>query len=341
MWLLHFNTLGALLWLLSQTSFALPSEAILNNLITRQTNTSSLAHTPNAPSHLGCFLNLPPSTSHTILTSSHLTVTQCATHCTTSPFFGISSDLHCSCYDAAPSGRLPDTRADDCDGKEGHTNIYTTLRARPQPVAGSFHHQGCYTDSRSHHSLTSKVVYDPAMTPSLCADICSAYPLFGVEYGTQCFCGRRLSKSAHLRGEGECAMRCGGNEEYTCGGSDRLNLYRTEGDDAPRGWNYKTVGPFEYKGCWTDSVKVRSLGVDGGRGEEMTLEGCAGLCDEGGYRYFGVEFGTQCFCGDLLGGARTRGRDCSELCAGSSEQLCGGAERLSVYERAEVGRAEY
>ncbi|KAK1834953.1 WSC domain-containing protein [Podospora conica] len=343
MWPLRLTAVAASLCVLSQTAVALPSgEGYHNSSFSWNI---SLARRADLPTHLGCFENLPSSHSHAILTDSHLIITECASYCAASPYFGISETTHCSCYEHAPSEHsvsdsecsCSDSDSDTDSTCSGRTTIYVTPRPHFTPFAGHFHHEGCYTDSRTRHSLTSKVVHDPSMTPSLCADICSAYPFFGVEYGTQCFCGLRLSKAAHRRGEEECAMRCGGDKKTVCGGADRMNVYHTDVQESQGGWNYKRVGPFGYKGCWTDSVVVKTLGVDGGRGEGMTLEGCAGVCGKGGYRYMGVEFGSQCWCGDDLKGGKARGRECRELCSGNKEQLCGGANRLSLYERFERG----
>lgn len=45
--------------------------------------------------------------------------------------------------------------------------------------------QGCYTDSTSQRALTGKVYYDDLMTVAKCADACSAFTWFGVEYGRE------------------------------------------------------------------------------------------------------------------------------------------------------------
>ena len=44
-----------------------------------------------------------------------------------------------------------------------------------------------------------------------------------VEYGRECWCGNGVPKVKAP--EGECKMRCGGDETQLCGGRLRLNVW--------------------------------------------------------------------------------------------------------------------
>ena len=46
---------------------------------------------------------------------------------------------------------------------------------------------------------------------------------------------------------------------------------------------------------------------------------------------FGVEYGSQCYCGNTLGGAAADEADCNMPCAADSTEKCGGPVRMSVY----------
>ncbi|KAI1331708.1 WSC domain-containing protein [Xylariaceae sp. FL0255] len=67
----------------------------------------------------------------------------------------------------------------------------------------------------------------------------------------------------------------------------------------------------------------------------MTVEYCINTCRDAGFSYAGVEYWTQCFCGNTLADDRlpTNGTigDCSLPCAGNSTELCGGVARVGVY----------
>ncbi|KAI8624953.1 WSC domain-containing protein [Xylariaceae sp. FL1651] len=71
---------------------------------------------------------------------------------------------------------------------------------------------------------------------------------------------------------------------------------------------------------------------------DMTVDLCVRTCGDKGYRYAGVEYSTQCFCGDddvAADRMPTNGTmgDCGMPCAGDAGQFCGGAARVSVYAR--------
>ncbi|KAI1814418.1 WSC domain-containing protein [Poronia punctata] len=71
--------------------------------------------------------------------------------------------------------------------------------------------------------------------------------------------------------------------------------------------------------------------------EEMTVEMCVSTCQEKGFRYAGVEYRSQCFCGDDISQDRLLKKgllgDCSMACAGDERELCGGAAFVAVYEK--------
>ena len=62
---------------------------------------------------------------------------------------------------------------------------------------------------------------------------------------------------------------------------------------------------------------------------------CEFLCSTYGFRFFGLQFGSECYCGDSYGRyGKANERECKMKCKGStaSDQYCGGDLRNSVYE---------
>ena len=61
---------------------------------------------------------------------------------------------------------------------------------------------------------------------------------------------------------------------------------------------------------------------------------CKTACDNKGYKYFGVENGDTCWCGDDFGslGQDSASLTCSTPCIGTAGQLCGSSDSNSVYE---------
>lgn len=89
-------------------------------------------------------------------------------------------------------------------------------------------------------------------------------------------------------------------------------------------------GTYKLKGCWTDTnsrmlSSARKVGDN-----QMSTYSCSQFCKN--YKYFGTEFGTECYCGNALGTGMVYGNQCNMACAGATAEICGGSMRLSVYE---------
>lgn len=67
----------------------------------------------------------------------------------------------------------------------------------------------------------------------------------------------------------------------------------------------------------------------------MTVEICVKYCSGSGYTYAGLEYSTQCFCGNELAstGEPVAGLlgICGMPCSGDSSEICGGYGALSIY----------
>ncbi|KAL4216555.1 hypothetical protein ACF0H5_024278 [Mactra antiquata] len=87
----------------------------------------------------------------------------------------------------------------------------------------------------------------------------------------------------------------------------------------------------KYIGCFTDKP---SRILEGGMisSSDMTIEKCVHHCSVEGYYFAGVEYSSQCFCGNYLK-AYTQHSDssCSTSCSGDSSQKCGQTWKISVY----------
>jgi WSC domain len=88
---------------------------------------------------------------------------------------------------------------------------------------------------------------------------------------------------------------------------------------------------YSYIDCHTDSVNSRTINDKSEVSYSMTLDLCATFC--GGYIFFGVEFGRECYCGNTLLASSTTATDgrCNMQCLGNSAQICGGSNGLSLY----------
>jgi len=159
------------------------------------------------------------------------------------------------------------------------------------------------------------------MTPEKCAASCADFEYFGMEYGVECYCGDRIAAVATTEPEGECNVPCQGDSSKMCGGGWHLSIYEKD---------RLTVGAFKYQGCYSDSVTNRALKAGYLAGPDMTYEVCAAHCT--GHGYFGVEYGAECFCGDVLeGGSTEQTSGCDMTCSGDTAEICGGSAHMSLF----------
>lgn len=200
---------------------------------------------------------------------------------------------------------------------------------------------GCYADTPAR-LLPEKIISEDDMTAARCAVNCEGYAYFGTQWSRECYCGNTAPGEDAKAAESDCNMPCAGDATELCGAGMRLSLYGPIGSappvptetGVPTTSNPVTVGDFNYAGCYTDSVALRVLSGSTITSPDMTLTACAAICAD--YTYFGVEFGTQCFCSMTLdaSGVKSPEAECALPCGGDESLLCGDANRLSVYQKA-------
>ena len=93
------------------------------------------------------------------------------------------------------------------------------------------------------------------------------------------------------------------------------------------------VSGWNYDGCYTEATNSRALTGNAYFDDFMTAEKCAAACD--GYAWFGVEYGRECYCGNVIQAASvvTDASECSVSCPGNSAESCGAGNRLNMYRK--------
>ncbi|MCJ1354543.1 MAG: hypothetical protein MMC33_004532 [Icmadophila ericetorum] len=197
------------------------------------------------------------------------------------------------------------------------------------PSLNGYNYQGCYTDATDSRVLTGVSTSTGSMTWASCSAFCTGYNFFGVEYGSECYCGNAFVNPTSVAPATDCNMACTGNATEVCGAGARLNLFKAKTTVNPI--HNVTIPGYIYEGCYTDSTKARVLVNNSMASGAMTVQQCSTFC--AGFMYFGAEFSTQCFCGGKLAVSTTKVADgqCGYECSGNSTQFCGGAGLLSLY----------
>ncbi|XP_029018116.1 WSC domain-containing protein 2 isoform X1 [Betta splendens] len=110
--------------------------------------------------------------------------------------------------------------------------------------------------------------------------------------------------------------------------------YTSNWNRALKGRSAKDVddGRAKYIGCYVDNTQKRALrGVSFFDYKKMTVFRCQDNCAERGYMYAGLEFGAECYCGHKVQAPNASESECNMECKGERSNLCGGANRLSIY----------
>ncbi|KAE9376663.1 WSC-domain-containing protein [Stipitochalara longipes BDJ] len=91
--------------------------------------------------------------------------------------------------------------------------------------------------------------------------------------------------------------------------------------------------PFVYAGCFSDTGSTDALEY---RSEldynNMTIEACVDFCKGNDFRYAGLEYYGECFCGATVGGSLSPTSNCNAPCTGNSSEICGGTSYISIYQ---------
>lgn len=155
-----------------------------------------------------------------------------------------------------------------------------------------------------------------------------------MEYSTECYCGLTLENGSTIGGTTQCVMACGGDATQICGGPGALSVYNNTLLSAPRTPAVvPSVDTYFSQGCYTEGLNERALAGGATAANNMTVAGCIGYCKAAGFRYAGLEYSTECYCGSALAAtaAKVNDGDCNMLCGGDAYAYCGSAGKLNIY----------
>lgn len=108
---------------------------------------------------------------------------------------------------------------------------------------------------------------------------------------------------------------------------------------------YDSSTMYRYGGCFNETTEIpgssMTRAMQDGKMEElngtMTVESCLDFCGHNGtgtsYKFAGLEYSRECWCGVRLSALAVRLPDseCDTPCDGNKTVACGGSLKLSVY----------
>ncbi|MCJ1393673.1 hypothetical protein MMC18_006549 [Xylographa bjoerkii] len=92
-----------------------------------------------------------------------------------------------------------------------------------------------------------------------------------------------------------------------------------------------TISGYTYQGCMVDNISGRVLTSKSTSTSTTTYASCAVFCS--GYNYMGLEYGSECWCGNSYANPTSLSpdTDCSFSCSGSASEVCGAGDRLTMF----------
>ncbi|KAK0636226.1 WSC domain-containing protein [Bombardia bombarda] len=332
------STTSSTLSVVSTTSSSSTSSSSTSSSSSSSTSSSSTSSSSTSSSSSS-------SSSTVASTSSTTSSTSSAAPSTSSSSSSSSSSVSTSTVSSTSSttsstSSVAATTSTSTVGTTSTTSINTS--AAPSPTTYEpWSLLGCANDTTALRALNGSTTTSTSLTIESCQSFCTSknYPLAGVEYGTQCYCGLDLSPGGFTYGQTGCSMACGGNSAQTCGGKSRLNVYRNNTYVMPRVVQELAVTETKIKtlqGCFVDSAGARLLNkLVWTPGTGVSVETCVAKCQSKGFEVSGVEYGGECYCGSVVPGASSLAAneyDCrATFCNGDLTEFCGGGKRMLVY----------
>ncbi|KAI1344989.1 putative glyoxal oxidase [Xylariaceae sp. FL0016] len=198
---------------------------------------------------------------------------------------------------------------------------------------GTWAYQGCWTDVG--RTINAAFNYSTETTLENCMAFCQSneLPYAGAEYGSECYCGDKLDPRAQeVNATTDCTVPCSGNTTEPCGGSDRLTLFYNQYITGPQ--PNTGIANWTHIGCYSEGDGGRALSYGAAvPAAEMSALKCTAACQAAGYILAGTEYGGECYCGDTIGFNATTAPDgCDMKCNGNSSEVCGGSNRINIYD---------
>jgi hypothetical protein len=131
-------------------------------------------------------------------------------------------------------------------------------------------------------------------------------------------------------GASDCFAKVQEGEWFICRGTTRLWTARgggiCDGNTGPTGNQGGTKAG--YAGCFTDASN-RALPYFQGSG--FTISACVSRCTGLGRHWAGLQYGGECWCGDVQNYQIASNTECNVPCNAEPDYYCGGVWRNSIY----------
>lgn len=302
----------------------------------------------NELGYIGCYRDELERDLPHLLDNPVGSIQECRKACGASgyTFAGLQNSAECFCGDDGfgKHGKFEPSRdfcnstcidrpGDYCGGTF-FNSIYFALPDKRQDdeFSGYF---GCYKDEPERdlpYRIDSNI-----SSVAACRERCGilGYDFAGLQYFSECFCGNDFGRYNKVEPEDDfCNAPCTNSPDEICGGGYGYynSIYLA---DRPIDSDADSTTYVEYLGCYPDA-EARTLPFLFDDNITSIAE-CRRGCDSLGYRFAGLQYYTECFCGDSLGSHGLRVEPDSDFCntpcanAQRGGEICGGQWHNSIY----------
>ncbi|KAJ0381600.1 hypothetical protein COL26b_000278 [Colletotrichum chrysophilum] len=273
-----------------------------------------------------------------------MTLSSCMANCTGFDYWGTEYGRECYCGNSLDSTSTSALLVDcnmPCSGDStqycgagNRIELYSTTATRTSSstasatatlahisAVGQYSLVGCQTEATNGRALQATSTAADDMTLEKCATYCSGYTYFGTEYGRESWnlfvflpffdCLGRDNRIEQQFGYFQQLLELHHSLKHLYPGRVKLSLQQfidSEQHTVPTLAHKATVAAYNLTGCWTEGNGVR-------------------------YKYFGTEYGGECYCGNFLASSSSLAplSDCSMTCTGNQYEYCGAGNRLTLY----------
>ncbi|KAF6767005.1 Carbohydrate-binding WSC [Kalmanozyma brasiliensis GHG001] len=113
-----------------------------------------------------------------------------------------------------------------CGGTAGYSSVYSDIVSTTAATFRDFTLLGCFDDCNGRVLPDASFNLGDSTRLDTCANSCSGYKYFGLEFGHECWCAGQTNEAGKERPSYECNQPAQGSDlTYTAGGHCRISVY--------------------------------------------------------------------------------------------------------------------
>ncbi|CZR61108.1 related to glyoxal oxidase precursor [Phialocephala subalpina] len=266
----------------------------------------------------GCYTegtNVRALSSKEFVNYTAMTLETCASNCAAYTYWGVEYGGECYCGNTLNTGSVLATNQADCS---------FTCPGNEYEYCGAGNRLEMYKLSASTSSSSSSVVPSTSASSSSVSSSTSS-----------------TSSSSTVSSTSSTSSPSSSSTATTTSSSSSLSSTTTTSSTSTSSTGpplftgtpkiNQTIGSLQYMGCALE-VSGRALSGMSYTSSLMTIESCSSFCMQNNYALSGVEYSSQCYCGNGISSASSFGQTgCTMTCSGNTAEYCGGSDRLSVF----------